>query len=68
MERVLEAVEQLRIVRTDYVTTERIFFICEQSTPSALNLKSRDEIMSQSEMNMKAYSEMFNQSEEGVTH
>lgn len=64
--RVLKAVEELNHIRLGYVNTERILFICEQSTATASHLVNRDEIASQSESNMKAYADMFNQIEEGI--
>lgn len=61
-DRVMRAVEELNTIRLGYVTTERILFICEQSTPLGEgNLHNRDETRDQSESNMKAYANMFNQ-------
>ncbi len=68
LEHVLKAIEQLKSVRLGYVTTERILFICEQSTSSGGYLLHRNETTQQSENNMKAYATMFLQSEEGVKH
>ncbi|MDQ0164046.1 hypothetical protein J2S06_003190 [Bacillus alveayuensis] len=64
---VMAAVKQLSKIRHDYVSTERILFICEQSSKSKEKTNLRDEIMAQSEINMKAYANMFNQTDEGVT-
>lgn len=65
-ENVLAAIDQLNKLRPGFVTTEKVLFICEQSTPSGVRQKEMDETMKQSEDNMKAYTEMFNQLEEGV--
>ena len=64
--RVLAAVEELEYIRLDYVTTERILFICEQSLPGTMYTVDRDETVNRSEMNIKAYADMFNQIDEGV--
>lgn len=66
LERVLEAVKELSAIRFDHVTTDRILFICEQSTSSNKEMSLRDETMDQSINNMKAYADMFNQVDEGV--
>lgn len=67
-ERVMKAIEELINIRLEYVTTDRILFICEQSTDSEVCI-DRDETMYQSESNMRAYADMFNQLEkEGVTN
>jgi transposase len=67
LEQVLEAVKELSALRFDYVTTDRIMFICEQSTPSGVGILHQDETTDQSVSNMKAYANMFDQLEEGVT-
>lgn len=68
-DRVMEAVEELIGIRSEYVTTDRIMFICEQSTDSDGIQGTRDETMDQSEINMRAYADMFNQlDKEGVTN
>lgn len=66
LERVLEAVKELSAIRFDHVTTDRVLFICEQSTSSNKEMSLRDETMNQSINNMKAYADMFNQVDEGV--
>lgn len=66
LEHVLAAIEELEYIRLDYVTTERILFICEQSSPVETYATNCDETMNQSEVNMKAYADLFNQIEEGV--
>lgn len=68
LEQVLEAVKELSAIRFDYVTTDRILFICEQSTSSDVRVLHQDETMDQSVSNMKAYADMFNQVEQGVTN
>lgn len=69
LDRVLQAIEQLNSIRSGYVTTERILFICEQSTTSSeVNFHERDETMKQSELNMKAYADLFEQYGKGVLH
>lgn len=68
LERVLNAVKQLTAIRTGYVTTERILFICEQSLPVGVGQQEWDETTYQSENNMKAYADMFNQKEEEVAN
>ncbi|HHW38038.1 MAG TPA: hypothetical protein GXX18_12470 [Bacillales bacterium] len=67
LEHVLDAVKQLNNIRTGYVSTESILFICEQSTPVKADGFYRDETAHQSESNMKAYANMFNQEKE-VAH
>ncbi|MFZ0447210.1 MAG: IS21 family transposase [Bacillus sp. (in: firmicutes)] len=66
LERVMNAVQELNNIRTGYVTTERILFICEQSSKSNNDMVNRDETTHQSESNMRAYANMFKQPEEGV--
>lgn len=66
LESVMEAVRQLNDIQFGYVSTDRILFICEQSTPPGVGAFNRDETIKQSESNMQAYADMFNQSEEGV--
>lgn len=68
LEQVLEAVKELSAIRFEYVTTDRILFICEQSTSSDVRILHQDETTDQSVSNMKAYADMFNQVEEGVTN
>lgn len=66
LEGVLEAVKELSAIRFDYVTTDRILFICEQSAFSSVEMDDRDETMNPSVSNMKAYVDIFNQIDEGV--
>jgi len=69
LDRVMDAVAQLENVRLGYVNTERILFICEQSTSPGVNPLETDDIMEQSESNIKAYANLFNQlEEEGVAY
>lgn len=68
LKRVIEAVTQLNQLGPSHVTTEKIFFICEQSDSTKPHSLYRDEIMDQSESNMKAYAHLFQQQEEEVTH
>lgn len=67
LNRVMEAVQQLSKVGLNHVTTEKIFFICEQSDSSKSHSLYRDEIMDQSESNLKAYASLFQQQEKEVT-
>ena len=68
LDRVLQAIKQLTSVRLGYVNTERILFICNQTTNEEINIYNDDETMNQSENNMRAYATMFNQIDEGVTN
>ncbi|WP_337020440.1 IS21 family transposase [Oceanobacillus massiliensis] len=61
---VMKAVEELKNIRFDYVSTERILFLCEQTTPSGVNSLEIDDTSKQSESNIKAYGLLFNQPEE----
>jgi hypothetical protein len=66
LENVLAAIDQLNKLRPGFVTTEKVLFICEQSTPTGVSQREMDDTMKQSEANIKVYTEMFNQHEEGV--
>jgi len=68
LDKVMQAVEELNSIRFGYVNTERILFICEQSTSKGIKMHNSDETMNQSESNMRAYASMFNQMDEGVTN
>mgnify|MGYP006887919522 FL=1 len=68
LDRVLQAIKQLTSVRLGYVNTERILFICNQTTNEEINIYNDDETMNQSKNNMRAYATMFNQIDEGVTN
>jgi len=68
LDKVMQAIEELNSIRTGYVNTERILFICEQSTPEGAIAYSSDETMNQSESNMRAYADIFNQMDGGVTN
>lgn len=68
LEDVLRAVRQLEVIRIDYVSTDRVLFICEQDYPSGNIHYERDETTYQSENNMRAYANIFNQSEEEVAN
>jgi transposase len=61
LDQVLVAIKELKNIRTDYVSTERILFICEQSLPTEAGIQKRDETIDQSENNMMAYTKMFDQ-------
>lgn len=61
---VIKAIEQLKDIRPDYVSTDRILFICEQSSSKKSNSKRDDDITEQAENNMMAYEALFNQLEE----
>lgn len=64
LDQVMDAVKQLEQIRFDFVSTERILFICEQQLmPKENNLINCDETVSQSADNMMAYTKMFNQLE-----
>ncbi|WP_425458081.1 IS21 family transposase [Bacillus rubiinfantis] len=64
LERVFEAVKQLKSIQTGYVSTERVIFICEQNNSVNTDGFGQDETTYQSESNMRAYANMFNQEEE----
>jgi hypothetical protein len=66
LENVLAAIDQLNKLRPGFVTTEKVLFICEQSTPTGVSQREMDDTMKKSEDNIKVYTEMFNQHEEGV--
>lgn len=66
LERVLDAVKQLNAIRAEYVSTERILFICEQNNHVNADGFFHDETTHQSETNLKAYANMFNQEEEVI--
>jgi len=68
LDSVMKAVGKLNAIRLGNVNTERIIFVCEQSTTGEMDEVSQDETVKQSESNMKAYTNMFNQLEEGVTY
>nr|WP_234028454.1 IS21 family transposase [Lentibacillus sp. Marseille-P4043] len=58
LEEVLKAIEQLKQVRFDYISTERIQFICEQSDGSPM-IEENDDIAKQAESNLRAYQDLF---------
>ncbi|HLR41769.1 MAG TPA: IS21 family transposase [Pseudogracilibacillus sp.] len=64
IDEVTAAIQQLKAIRSDYVSTERILFICEQSSSGERNSVKDDDITEQSENNMMAYAALFNQLEE----
>ncbi|WHY80673.1 IS21 family transposase [Siminovitchia fortis] len=64
LNQVLEAIKDLENIRLDYVSTERILFICEQSLPTESATTRRDDTINQSESNMIAYTKMFGQLKE----
>lgn len=69
LERVFNAIQELKQLQIGQITTERILFICEQSPLKTVDkIASRDETMDQSESNMKAYANLFNQTEEGAIY
>ena len=68
LEDVLRAVKKLEDIRTSYVTTDRILFICEQDFPSENIQYEKDKTTFQSENNMRAYADMFNQTEKEVAN
>lgn len=59
-----QAIQQLREIRSNYVSTERILFICEQSSSSKKNSIKDDDITQQSANNTMAYAALFNQLKE----
>lgn len=63
--KVMKAIKQLEKVRLDYVSTEKILFICERSNSErSYNIDTEvDDIASQSESNILAYATLFNQIE-----
>ena len=69
VEKVIQAIQELKQLQNGHITTEKILFVCEQSPIANTDLMfKRDEITDQSESNMKAYADLFNQLEEGVVH
>lgn len=61
---VINAIQQLKDIRPDYVSTERILFICEQSSSDENDPLRNDDTTAQAENNMMAYAALFNQLEE----
>jgi len=64
MDEVIDAIQQLKDIRSDYVSTERILFICEQSSSGGKTSARDDDITEQAKNNMMAYAVLFNQLEE----
>ena len=64
IDEVMGAIQQLKDIRLDYVSTERILFICEQSSSTQSDPLGADDITEQSESNTMAYAALFNQLEE----
>jgi len=64
IDEVTRAIEQLKVIRPDYVSTERVLFICEQSSENESGSTKNDDITEQAENNMMAYAALFNQLEE----
>lgn len=64
IDEVISAIEQLKAIRMDHVSTERILFLCEQSLSSEGHSMQNDDITKQAENNMMAYAALFNQLEE----
>ena len=64
IDEIIAAIEQLREIRPDYVSTERILFFCEQTYSDPNRELEDDDIAVQAENNMMAYAALFNQSEE----
>lgn len=67
IDEVISAIQQLTEIRSDYVSTERVLFICEQSSSGESKKIKDDDITQQSENNMMAYAALFNQLEEVTT-
>ncbi|SES27134.1 hypothetical protein SAMN04487944_1313 [Gracilibacillus ureilyticus] len=65
LEDVLAAIEYLKKIRSNRISTESIQFICEQSDePNAST--DYDDIAKQAEANLKAYQKLFYTTEKGV--
>lgn len=64
IDEVISAIDQLKAIRLDYVSTERILFLCEQSLPNEGHSMQHDDITKQAEDNMMVYAALFNQLEE----
>ena len=64
IDEVISAIEQLKAIRLDHVSTERILFLCEQSISNEGHSTQNDDITKQAEDNMMAYAALFNQLEE----
>jgi len=62
---VLGAIEQLKQIRLDYISTERIQFICEQAE-IVISTDENDDITKQAESNLQAYQDLFYTTEKGV--
>jgi transposase len=59
LQAILEAIDQLKQIRSDYISTERIQFICEQSNGHPSSMDEKDEITRQAKSNLEAYQKMF---------
>ncbi len=64
IDEVISVVEQLKTIRPDHVSTERILFLCEQSASNEGHTIRDDDVTKQAEDNMMAYAALFNQLEE----
>ena len=64
IDEVISAIEHLKSIRPDYVSTERILFLCEQSSNEGHSIRNDDDVAKQAEDNMMAYAALFNQLEE----
>ncbi|CQR46599.1 Integrase core domain protein [Paraliobacillus sp. PM-2] len=62
---VLAAIQQLKNIRSDYISTERIQFICEQDKAVHMIVED-DDIAKQAQSNLRAYHELFYKMEKGV--
>lgn len=62
---VLKAIHQLKKVRSDYVSLDRIQFICELTEEEPM-VDAQDDITKQAESNLHAYQKLFYMTEKGV--
>src|SRR5690625_2249094 len=64
IDEVINAIDQLKAIRINHVSTERILFLCEQSASEKNHTVQDDDVTKQAEDNMMAYAALFDQSEE----
>src|SRR5690625_332942 len=64
IDEVINAIDQLKAIRINHVSTERVLFLCEQSASEKNHTVQDDDVTKQAEDNMMAYAALFDQSEE----
>lgn len=65
LQEVLKAIAHLKQIRSNYISTESIQFICDQSKEPQ-TFKDYDDIAKQAESNLQAYQKLFYTTEKGV--